>query len=66
MLVVGVTSFREREQILGFFVGECVCFDLVGCNLVEKRERERAPTQVPASPFIVPKGRAQVTVVVKR
>jgi hypothetical protein len=62
VLIVGVTSFREREQIPGLFGGVCVFFsawlvrsDLSGSSL----------DVAPASPFIVPKGRARVTVVVK-
>jgi hypothetical protein len=32
VLVVGVTSFQEREQILGLFGGGvCVCVDLERC-----------------------------------
>jgi hypothetical protein len=59
MLVVGVTSFRERELILGLFGGECVCFDLVGCDLVKKREREserESPHAGPCLPFYSSQG----------
>jgi hypothetical protein len=58
VLVVGVTSFREREQIPGLFGGACV----LECLVSEVGVIDVAP----ASPFIVPKGRARVTFVVKR
>jgi hypothetical protein len=59
VFVVGVISFWERERILGLFRWS-VCVDLVRCVSVDP------PMQVPTSPFIVTKGRARVTVVVKR
>jgi hypothetical protein len=62
VLAVGVTSFREREQILGLFGGVCVLESLVS----EVCFWNRGPLYVvSASPFIVFKGRARVTFVVK-
>jgi hypothetical protein len=52
-----VTSFRERERIPGLFGGVCACADSVRCFPLDV---------VHASPFIVFKGRARVTFVVKR
>jgi hypothetical protein len=37
VLVVGVTSFREKERILGLFRGGCVCVVLVRCVCVLPR-----------------------------
>jgi hypothetical protein len=68
VLVVGITSFRERERIPGFFGEACVVVCVVCCD---RREFFQVRPSVPlgvtlASPFIVPKGRDRVTFGVKR
>jgi hypothetical protein len=63
VLVVGVTSFREREQNLGFFGGSGVLclFQSVVVRFVSFSHEASC-----ASPFIVSKGRARVTFMAKR
>jgi multidrug transporter EmrE-like cation transporter len=67
VLVVGITSFREREQISGLFWGG-VCVVSVKCvSVVARCGCSSSPDVcVCASPFIVSKGWARVTFVVKR
>jgi hypothetical protein len=59
VLVVGVTNFREREQIPNLFGG-------VWARVPAQSVIFRSGLDVAhASPFIIPKGKARVTIVVK-
>jgi hypothetical protein len=65
VLVVGVTSFRERERIPSLFGGSgCVCVVVLarGVRYLSDSSLEVAL----ASPFIVSKGRARDTFVLNR
>jgi hypothetical protein len=75
VLVVGVTSFRERERIPGLFGGGVCCLSevcvprfYVSClKEFVSISRHESPINVAlASPFIVFKRRARVTFVIKR
>jgi hypothetical protein len=59
VLVVGVISFRERENGSQVSLVECVCVDLARCVLP-------VLDVAPVSPFIAPKERTQATFMVKK
>jgi hypothetical protein len=63
VLVVGVTSFREREQVPSLLSGSGGGFEW--CVLAVVALFARFIALAPASPFIASKGRARVTFVVK-
>jgi hypothetical protein len=64
VLVVGVTSFREREQVLGLLSGGGGGFKWV-LVVVSFFSSLLSLRFTPASPFIASKGRARVTFAVK-
>jgi hypothetical protein len=64
VLVVGVTSFREREQVPSLLSGGGVWF-LLRCVLAVVALSWMLLHLLPTSPFITSKGRGQVTFAIK-